>query len=302
MVYYLTGVCQNGVSMRNLYGIMIVTIFALASQQASATIASVTNVFSAGQKIVASQLNQNNNDILNVINGNLDSTNIAPGGVASTSIAAGAVTAGKLGTAAVVNANIADATITNAKFFAAPFSVPTGSIMAYVASSSPTGWLLCDGATISRVTYSELFAVIGTSFGNGNGSTTFNVPDTRGLFLRGLDASATRDADHINRLACKQADGTSGYGGNTGNLIGTCQSSDHGRVAVNLTTDTGSSTATAAGTNGTQSSNPKTSQFFDVPEPGRHNSDMGTNWGLDDVASGVDSRPRNITVSYIIKY
>ncbi len=57
-------------------------------------------------------------------------------------------------------------------------SVPTGAIMAYGAASAPTGWLLCDGSAVSRTTYSGLFGVIGTTYGSGNGTTTFNVPTT----------------------------------------------------------------------------------------------------------------------------
>ena len=64
---------------------------------------------------------------------------------------------------------------------------PVGTIQAYGGASSaiPQGWLYCNGAAVSRTTYAELFAVIGTSFGTGDGSTTFNIPDLRGEFLRG---------------------------------------------------------------------------------------------------------------------
>lgn len=55
--------------------------------------------------------------------------------------------------------------------------VPAGSIIAWSGSSAPSGWLICDGSAISRTTYAALFAVAGTSYGSGDGSTTFNVPD-----------------------------------------------------------------------------------------------------------------------------
>jgi len=55
--------------------------------------------------------------------------------------------------------------------------VPAGSVIAWSGSSAPSGWLLCDGSAISRTTYAALFAVAGTSYGVGDGSTTFNVPD-----------------------------------------------------------------------------------------------------------------------------
>lgn len=59
-------------------------------------------------------------------------------------------------------------------------AMPVGSIVEYGGSSAPTGWLICDGSAISRTDYSDLFGAIGTFFGTGDGSTTFNIPDFRG--------------------------------------------------------------------------------------------------------------------------
>lgn len=56
---------------------------------------------------------------------------------------------------------------------------PIGAVISYAGASAPVGWLLCNGAAVSRATYSQLFAVISTTFGVGNGTTTFNVPDLR---------------------------------------------------------------------------------------------------------------------------
>ncbi|MCI5058782.1 MAG: phage tail protein, partial [Flavobacteriales bacterium] len=61
-----------------------------------------------------------------------------------------------------------------------PVGVPTGAVMPYAAAAAPTGWLLCDGSAVSRTTYANLFALIGTTYGAGDGSTTFNVPDMQG--------------------------------------------------------------------------------------------------------------------------
>lgn len=68
---------------------------------------------------------------------------------------------------------------------------PVGSITAFAASTAPTGWLLCDGQAVSRTTYAHLFAVIGTTYGTGNGSTTFNVPNLKGRIPVGLDSAQT---------------------------------------------------------------------------------------------------------------
>lgn len=73
----------------------------------------------------------------------------------------------------------------------APQEVPPGGIVMYGGATAPTNWLLCDGSAVSRTTYSALFAIIGTAYGAGNGSTTFNVPDVRQRFPLGKAASGT---------------------------------------------------------------------------------------------------------------
>jgi microcystin-dependent protein len=86
--------------------------------------------------------------------------------------------------------------------------VPTGQITAFGGASAPTGWLLCDGTAVSRTTYAALFAVLGTTYGAGNGTTTFNVPDLRQRFAMGKAASGTGatlggtggTVDHVHAL------------------------------------------------------------------------------------------------------
>ncbi len=67
--------------------------------------------------------------------------------------------------------------------------VPTGTVLAFAGSSAPSGFLLCDGRAVSRTTYTSLFSVIGTTYGSGDGSTTFNLPDMRGRVAVGSDAN-----------------------------------------------------------------------------------------------------------------
>lgn len=74
-----------------------------------------------------------------------------------------------------------------------PAHVLTGTVIYYAFVGIPTGYLYCDGAAISRTTYVNLFNVIGTAFGAGDGSTTFNIPDLRGEFIRSYDNGAGRD-------------------------------------------------------------------------------------------------------------
>jgi microcystin-dependent protein len=117
-------------------------------------------------------------------------------------LANGAVTTPKLADTAVTTAKLADASVTNAKLAAAAVGttnlidgsvtlakldptgtsalLPLGVVLPYSGPTAPTGWLLCDGSAVSRTTYAALFALVSTTYGTGNGTTTFNLPDLRG--------------------------------------------------------------------------------------------------------------------------
>lgn len=64
---------------------------------------------------------------------------------------------------------------------------PAGVVLPFAGASAPTGWLLCYGQAVSRTTYAALFAALGTAYGTGDGSTTFNLPDLRGRVPAGQD-------------------------------------------------------------------------------------------------------------------
>ena len=72
-------------------------------------------------------------------------------------------------------------------------AIPVGTIFAMAAPSLPVGYLECSGATVSRTTYSALFSLIGTTYGAGDSSTTFVLPNLRGAFIRGWDNGRTID-------------------------------------------------------------------------------------------------------------
>lgn len=95
---------------------------------------------------------------------------------------------------------------------------PIGSVIQAQITSAPSGYLYCDGSAVSRTTYANLFAAIGTAHGNGDGSTTFHLPDLRGRFLRGVDGLANVDPNKVTRVAQSP-------GGNVGNTVGSHQ--DH---------------------------------------------------------------------------
>ncbi len=122
------------------------------------------------------------------------------------------ITATQLATDSVITAKIQDGAVTAAKLDAGAVSVlmPTASIMPYAGSSAPTGYLLCDGAAISRSTYSTLFGLLATTYGSGDGSSTFNIPDLRGRVIAGQDDMGGSSA---NRL-------TNQTGGVNGDVLG----------------------------------------------------------------------------------
>lgn len=93
--------------------------------------------------------------------------------------------------------------------------IPIGAVLAYAGTAEPSNFLLCDGRSLSRENYKQLFDVIGTGHGTVD-DDTFNIPDYRGRFLRGLDGSAARDPDSSSRTAMAT-------GGSTGNSVGSLQ-------------------------------------------------------------------------------
>lgn len=70
-------------------------------------------------------------------------------------------------------------------------TTPVGTINIYAGSTAPIGWLICDGSAISRADYADLFSIIGTTYGDGDGSTTFNLPNLKGKVPVGLDSNDT---------------------------------------------------------------------------------------------------------------
>lgn len=89
-------------------------------------------------------------------------------------------------------------------------TVPIGMGAPYFGGTVPTGWLLCDGAEVSRTAYADLFTAIGVTYGAGNGTTTFNLPDSRGRTLIGKDNMGGTSA---NRVTDPNADVLGGSGG-----------------------------------------------------------------------------------------
>lgn len=91
-------------------------------------------------------------------------------------------------------------------------ATPPGTVAYFAGQNTPAGWLKANGAAVSRTTYAGLFAAIGTTYGAGDGRTTFNLPDLRGEFVRGWDDG--RNVDKNRALGSKQDDAFQGHARN----------------------------------------------------------------------------------------
>ncbi len=182
--------------------------------------------------------------------------------------------------------------------------VPIGTIIAYGGATLQTGWLICDGSAVNRTFYSSLFSAISVNWGSGDNVNTFNLPDLRGYFLRGVNNQntasvnlsiqvvGTGDPDAASRI-------TNSWGSASGNNVGSYQldtfqghyhpmSSNLGGNFINGSTGVGAATTQLALGNGTPSGN------------------LSFNNMANDGVNGVprtssESRPKNAYVMYIIK-
>jgi microcystin-dependent protein len=148
------------------------------------------------------------------------SDEINAGAVGTSEIATDGVAAAEIATSAVTTTEILDGTIAVADLATAVINAgkAVGEIFAYSGTTCPSGSTEADGSAVSRTTYSALFAVIAETWGDGDNSTTFEVPDLRGRFMRGWDHGSTRDPDAASRSA-------DNGGGNSGDNVGSWQ--DH---------------------------------------------------------------------------
>ena len=175
-------------------------------------------------------------------------------------------------------------------------TIPAGVIVPFggQVENIPYGWMLCDGSEVSRTEYANLYNAVGVCWGTGDGSTSFNLPDLRGMFLRGVSGDSNNDPDAADRVVLND------NGGNTGNNVGSYQ----GDAIRNIQ-------GTFAGNDLTDNpAQPETSgafyTFWSGYRDAKNGSDGG-NYGFGFDASrvvpvGGDNRPKNVYVNYIIKY
>jgi microcystin-dependent protein len=156
--------------------------------------------------------------------------------------------------------------------------VPTGSVVAFAFNAFagiPDGWLECNGFAVSRSTYSNLHSKIGVSYGSGDGSTTFNLPDLRGYFIRGSGTNS--DGTASGSFATKQSDDVKPHSHPVSWAFGTCvlsvQEIQGGRSTGSATTVTDINVST-----------------------GFPSASIAIQTNL-----GTETRPKNIAMMYCIK-
>jgi microcystin-dependent protein len=165
------------------------------------------------------------------------------------------------------------------------FWMPSGGMIAYGGTTDPAGWLICDGRALSRTgIYSELFTAIGTTFGAGNGSTTFNIPDSRGLILRASGSQILNGSAKVGpAVGSKQEDQFQGH--------------KHFLSYVNEPTIAGIQGSTGGGSANVtwQQANNANTNLLEVGNP--------RNDGLHGAPRiGSETRASSLGVNYIIKY
>ena len=167
---------------------------------------------------------------------------------------------------------------------------PTGSLILWTNPAPPAGWLVSDGSAVSRSTYAALFGVIGITFGSGDGSTTFNLPNTQGVFVRGVGSQSISGVSYSGTLGASESDQMQGH------QHGTSESPHSHSIVelVSVVTIATSSGATAvdAGTQSTQTGTSVTGLTVTTPtSDGTHGTPR----------TGAQTQPANIALYYIIK-
>ena len=163
-----------------------------------------------------------------ILDGSITSADIADKAIVNAELGDNAVTTDKIADGTITSADIAPSTIALASLVQAVREslVPAGTVVAYGGDTAPTGWVMCDGAALSRTAEAALFNAIGTRFGAPLGTTTtFNVPDLRGRFIRGWNALQTGEARDPDASAAIANGGrkASMPGGDSGDKIGSLQ-------------------------------------------------------------------------------
>lgn len=188
-------------------------------------------------------------------------------------------------------------------------NVPSGTVMAFAGSTAPSGWVFCNGSAISRTTYSSLFSAIGTAYGSGNGSTTFNIPDLRGRTVFGKDNMGGSTASRLTSAGGITGTTLGATGGAQTKSLSTSEMPSHSHTykdAYFAENTSGTGVLGGNGRYGTASSTDNDNSFFFRTSGNGHTSNSnnsGTNISTSSTGSGSTFSLVNpgIVLNYIIK-
>lgn len=227
-------------------------------------VVNTTDTFLANQVITSTAMN-------NIIDQTLFTSDAIVSGNSTLALVAGklkvgTITSNEMGVDSVTANAISDGSVTLAKLNSNVIFVPSGGVMAFAMNGAPTGWLAADGTAVSRSTYAALFTAISTTYGSGDGSTTFNLPDLRGYFVRGSGTNG--DGTVSGTFAAKQTDELKSH---THDLIVGQRNSSGSGGSVNSPTQVG------------------------------NGDTLGTSTVNITAIGGTETRPKNIAMFYCIK-
>ena len=170
--------------------------------------------------------------------------------------------------------------------------VPAGSVFTFATTTVPSGYLECNGAAVSRSTYASLFSAISTTWGVGDGSSTFNLPDLRGQFVRGWDNSAGVDSGRSFASSQSDQNKEHNHTASTTSLTGGIRKISEGFGAGGSAT--GVFTKTSDGNNSITGSS-STSPVGGVDFDGSHTHTIAND-------GGTEVRVKNYALMYVIKF
>ena len=145
-----------------------------------------------------------------------------------------AITSAMITDGTIATADIADGQITQAKLASSVTLIPSGVILPFAGDVAPTDYLLCYGQTLNRSQYADLYAAIGETYGAGDGSTTFVLPDLRGRVIAGQDDMGGNSANRLtNQTGGLDGDALGATGGAETHTLSTAQIPNHSHFMVN---------------------------------------------------------------------